>query len=255
MNDNRPMSKFEQEQFNYTGHLQLDTLLNSQNPISPHPEEMLFIIIHQVYELWFKQLIYDSSRVIDHLEADELAQATWLLQRMQRILQVADTQLGVLEMLSCADFLEIRPFLAQASGLQSRQFRTFEVMGGLCETAGEDFKQWAETLWPGISSEHPKTLHQAFINVIDRSGMSLSDIYNSRWQEFLLFSLCEACFEVDRWMTTWRQNHIKMVSRMIGGETQGTGGTFVTKYLEPTTAYRFFPELWQVRHHLATAAK
>ena len=242
------MSQLQTQQLNYTKHLQLDTLLNSQKLVSPHPEEMLFVVIHQVYELWFKQLIHDTKRTIAHLEQDELAQATWLVQRMVRILQVADTQLSVLEMLSFADFQEFRPFLEQSSGLQSRQFREFEVLGGLCETVGEQYTTWAETLWPGISTAEPMTLHRAFVNAIDRSGLQLIDIYQQRWTQFQLFSLCEACLEMDRWMTTWRQNHIKMVTRMIGGRAAGTGGTFVEKYLEPTTKYRFFPELWDVRH-------
>lgn len=248
------MSQFSQEQFNYVEHLQLDSLLNSQKLVSPHPEEMLFVIIHQTYELWFKQLIHDSQRTIAHLEADELPQAIWLMQRAARIFQVADTQLGVLEMLTCADFQEFRPYLRQSSGLQSRQFRTFEVLGGLCETAGERYQQWAEQLWPGITTEVPLTLHRAFLNVVARSGLSLLEIHQQRWQHFQLFSLCEACLDLDRWLTTWRQNHIKMVMRMIGGAAQGTGGTFVERYLEPTTKYRFFPELWLLRNDMTVAS-
>ncbi|MEM7118814.1 MAG: tryptophan 2,3-dioxygenase family protein [Chloroflexota bacterium] len=246
------MTQFQTEQLNYTRHIQTDALLSSQKLISPHPEEMLFVIIHQVYELWFKQLIHDTERTIAHLEKDELAQATWLIQRMVRILQVGDKQLGVLEMLPFTDFQEFRPYLESSSGLQSRQFREFEVMGGLCETAGERYVNWVEKLWPGLSTAYPVTLHRAFINTVERSDLSLIDIYRGRWNHFQLFSLCEACLEMDRWLTTWRQNHIKMVSRMIGGRSAGTGGTFVEKYLEPTTKYRFFPELWDVRH-VATA--
>lgn len=246
------MSNFQTEQLNYTRHIQTDALLSSQKMISPHPEEMLFVIIHQVYELWFKQLLHDTARTIEHLEKNELAQATWLVQRMVRILQVGDKQLGVLEMLPFADFQEFRPYLESSSGLQSRQFREFEVMAGLCETAGEGYINWVESLWPGLSTAYPVTLHSAFINVLKRTNLSLLDIYQSRWEHFQLFSLCEACLEIDRWLITWRQNHIKMVSRMIGGRSAGTGGTFVEKYLEPTTKYRFFPELWEVRHE-ATA--
>lgn len=244
------MSHFEQDQFNYISHLQLDKLLDAQALASPSEEEMLFVVIHQVYELWFKQLIHDTRRVITHLEAAELPQATWLLQRMGRILQVADVQLGVLEMLTFADFQEIRPYLQQASGLQSQQFREFEVLGGLCETVGAKYTNWVNKLWPDLVESVPLTLHQAFLNVIEQSGLSLMQIYEQRWQQFELFALCEACLEVDRRMKTWRQNHIQMVSRMIGGQSQGTGGTFVEKYLEPTTKYYFFPELWAVRNEM-----
>ena len=242
------MNNFEAEQLNYTRHIQTDALLSSQKMISPHPEEMLFVIIHQVFELWFKQLIHDTERTIILLENDELAQATWLVRRMVRILQVCDQQLGVLEMLPFADFQEFRPYLESSSGLQSRQFREFEVMGGLCETAGDGYVAWVEKLWPGLSTAYPVTLHGAFVGAIKRKNMPMIDIYQKRWAHFELFSLCEACLEMDRYLTTWRQNHIKMVSRMIGGRSAGTGGTFVEKYLEPTTKYRFFPEIWEVRH-------
>ncbi len=103
-----------------------------------------------------------------------------------------------------------------------------------------------------IVSPYPVTLHGAFVKIIERTNLPLLDIYRGGWEHFQLFSLCDACLEMDRWMTTWLQNHIKMVSRMIGGRSAGTGGTFVEKYLEPTTKYRFFPELWEVRHE-ATA--
>lgn len=248
------MTDFSEDQFNYTEHLQTDILLNNQKLVSPHPEEMLFVIIHQVFELWFKQLIHDTGRVVELLEKDELAQATWLISRMARILGVADTQLGVLEMLSAADFQEFRPYLESSSGLQSRQFRDFEVLAGLAETAGERYAQWAEKLWPGIIASHPKTMHSAFLGAVERSGRPIIKIYQNRWDHFQLFSLYEACIEMDRSLASWRHNHIQMVKRMIGGQTQGTGGTFVEKYLEPTLKYRFFPELWDVRHELTVAS-
>ena len=248
------MTQFQEDQFNYTEHIQTNVLLGSQKLVSPHPEEMLFVIIHQVYELWFKQLIHDTGRTITHLDKNELVQATWLVQRMARILNVADNQLTILEMLTCADFQEFRPYLKKSSGLQSRQFRDFEVLAGIAETAGERYAQWAESLWPGILAAHPRTLHSAFIDVIHRRDIQLVDIYRQRWDQFELFSLCEACLEMDRMLTSWRHNHIQMVKRMIGGRTQGTGGTFVEKYLEPTLKYKIFPELWELRHDMSTAA-
>jgi tryptophan 2,3-dioxygenase len=241
-------SNFDRDQFNYIEHLQLDTLLTSQNLVSDHPEEMLFVIIHQVYELWFKQLIHDARRVIAHLDNDELPQTVWLLQRMARILKVADTQLGVLEMLSFMDFQAFRPSLYQSSGLQSRQFRTFELLGGLAETAGEPYRHWVESLWPGLIGEEYQSMHASVEALLRRAGHDAASIYAQRWVQAELHALLEACLDVDRGMVTWRHNHIQMVRRMIGGKAQGTGGTFVERYLEPTTRYRFFPELWDVRN-------
>ena len=118
-------------QINYIEHLQLEKLLSAQKFISAHPEESVFVIMHQSYELWFRQIIHDIERIIAMLDNDEISQATWLLQRLGRIFHTLDTQLGILEMMSAADFQEFRPYLKQSSGLQSRQFRKIEVLGGL----------------------------------------------------------------------------------------------------------------------------
>jgi len=241
-------------QFNYIDHLQLEKLLSAQRCISPHPEENVFIIMHQSYELWFLQVIHDLNRIIAMLDNDEISQATWLLQRMARIFQALDTQLGILEMMTAADFQEFRPYLKQSSGLQSRQFRKIEVMGGLCETEGADYEARVRAQWPDLIDEVPKTLHAAFIDAIERKPLTLVEIYQRRWERFDLFSLCEACLELDRQLLTWRSNHVRMVERMIGDRAIGTGGTRGSRYLAATTRYRFFPELWDVRNALTEAS-
>ena len=241
-------------QINYVDHLQLEKLLSAQKFISPHPEESVFVIMHQSYELWFRQVIHDVERVILLLEKHETAQATWLLQRLGRIFHALDTQLGILEMMSAPDFQEFRPYLKQSSGLQSRQFRKIEVLGGLCETEGEAYEERVRAQWPDLIDEVPKTLHAAFVDVIERSSLSLVDIYLQRWERFDLFALCEACLELDRQFLTWRSNHVRMVERMIGDRAIGTGGTRGSRYLSSTTRYRFFPELWEVRNALTEAS-
>ena len=241
-------------QFNYVEHLQLEKLLNAQHFVSTHPEESVFVIMHQSYELWFRQVIHDLERVVGSLEKDETAQATWLLQRLGRIFHALDTQLGILEMMSAADFQEFRPYLKQSSGLQSRQFRKIEVLGGLCETEGEGYEERIRAQWPDLIDEVPKTLHAAFVGVIERSSLSLVDIYLQRWEHFDLFALCEACLELDRQLLTWRSNHVLLVERMIGDRAIGTGETQGSRYLTSTTRYRFFPELWEVRNALTEAS-
>ena len=247
-------SSSEDMQINYVEHLQLEKLLTAQKFISPHPEESVFVIMHQSYELWFRQVIHDVERVIAMLESDDIAQATWLLQRLGRIFQTLDTQLGILEMMSAADFQEFRPYLKQSSGLQSRQFRKIEVMGGLCETVGEAYEARVRAQWPGLVEEVPTTLHAAFVKLIERQPRSLIEIYQKRWEQFDLFALSEACLELDRQILTWRSNHVRMVERMIGDRAIGTGGTEGSRYLSSTTRYRFFPELWDVRNALTEAS-
>ena len=100
-------SSAEDLQFNYIEHLQLEKLLTAQKFVSPHPEESVFVIMHQSYELWFRQVIHDLERIIAMLESDAVAQATWLIQRLGRIFQALDTQLGILEMMSAADFSRV----------------------------------------------------------------------------------------------------------------------------------------------------
>lgn len=250
------MTDMQQAQFEYKDHLHLEKILNAQFPLSNHPEEYFFIIIHQAYELWFKTLIIDLERVVAHLQAerDELAQAIWLMRRASRIMDVADKQLEVLVMMTPADFQAFRSELGDASGLQSRQFRKVEVLGGLCETAGEDYARRVEAQWPGLQAEVEVTLHRALLDTIERHGVSVYDIYQQPWQHFDLFSLCEACVEFDAKVLIWRQNHIKMVERMIGSRAKGTGGTYGTRYLTNTTTYRFFPELWEVRNELTESS-
>jgi len=247
------MTDMQKSQFEYKDHLQLDKILEAQVPLSNHPEEYFFIIVHQAYELWFKTLILDLERVIARLEKNELPEAIWLMRRAGRIIDVAEKQLEVLTMLTPGDFHEFRPHLKEASGLQSRQFRKIELLGGLYETAGEDYAKRIDTHWPGLRAEVKITLHQALLGVLDRRGVSLLDIYQQRWQHFELFSLCEACVEFDAKVITWRQNHVRMVERMIGSRARGTGGTYGARYLLATTTHRFFPELWEVRNELTEA--
>lgn len=244
-------SALSKDQFSYVSHLRLDTLLSAMQPITPHPEEHIFVTVHHALEIWFKHVIFDLRRVVALLEADRLNEANWLLKRIGEIMRLADAHWTVLETLSAADFHEFRPYLTGASGMQSRQFREVEVMCGLCEVADADYRAQVESAWPGMIGSHPVTLRRAFFGVVERAGLPLVTIYQERWRRFDLFSLCENAFELDRRFQTWRYNHILMVRRQIGMRTRGTGGTFGKDYLAGTMKYLFFPELWELRHEIS----
>lgn len=246
--------KTADQRFDYVYHLQLDTLLSAMRQVTPHPEEHLFLTVHHVLELWFKHIIFDLGRVIDLLQADKLPQANWLLRRIAEILTLAEAHWTVLETMSAADFAEFRGQLTGASGMQSRQFRQVEVMMGLHQTAGETYVARTETLWPGLIAEYPVTLRDAFFAVYKRAGVTLLDVYRNRWNEHDLFQLAENAFEIDRRFQSWRHNHILMVRRQIGIRARGTGGTFFKDYLASTTAYYFFPELFEFRNDLTQAS-
>lgn len=251
-NDGAP--KEGTDQFSYQYHLQLDTLLSAMRPITPHPEEHLFVTTHHVLELWFKHIIFDITRIRDLIDGDDLAQANWLMRRIGEILKLAEQHWTVLETMSAADFAEFRSHLTGASGMQSRQFREVEVMMGLCETAGDDYAERVEKQWPGLIARHPRTLRQAFFAAIERSGHTLIHIYANRWTLHDLFQLAENAFEIDRRFQSWRHNHILMVRRQIGIRARGTGGTFFQDYLATTTKYYFFPELFEFRNDLTVSA-
>jgi tryptophan 2,3-dioxygenase len=239
------------QQFSYSQHLQLDTLLSAMRPITPHPEEHLFLTVHHSMEIWFKHVIHDLKRTIAFLEADRLSEANWLLKRLGEILRLAEHHWTVLEGMSTADFNEFRTLLTGASGMQSRQFREVEVLAGLCETADDQYRAHVERAWPGMIEANPVTLRAAFFGAVSRSGAWLVDIYRERWKRFDLFQLAENAVEFDRRFQSWRFSHILMVRRQIGMRTRGTGGTFGKDYLAATADYLFFPELWDVRHELA----
>ena len=242
------------QQFDYAHHLQLDQLLSSLRQITPHPEEHLFLTVHHVMELWFKHLIFDLGRVVPLLDADRLAEANWLLQRMGKILSLAEAHWPVLETMTAADFAEFRHYLSGASGMQSRQFRQVEVMIGLHQTAGEDYCKRTDQLWPGMIEAHPRSLRDAFFAVYERANLSFLEVYKNRWQQHELFQLAEHAFEIDRAFQSWRHRHILMVRRQIGIRARGTGGTFFKDYLATTTQYTFFPELFEFRNQLTASA-
>ncbi|MGE0315821.1 MAG: tryptophan 2,3-dioxygenase family protein [Lautropia sp.] len=242
------------KQFDYIYHLQLDKLLSVMRPITTHPEEHVFVTVHHVLELWFKHLIYDLKRILALLDADDLAQANWLLKRVGEILKLAEAHWTVMETMSAADFAEFRGELTGASGMQSRQFREVEVMIGLCQTAGDEYVQRVEKIWPGLAASHPRTLRDAFFAVFERRGKTLLEVYRNRWIDHDLFQLAEHAFEIDRRFQSWRHNHILMVRRQIGIRARGTGGTFFKDYLAATTGYYFFPELFEFRNDLTKAS-
>ena len=239
------------DQFSYVHHLQLDHLLSSLRQITPHPEEHLFLTTHHALEIWFKHVIFDMKRIIAMLEEDRLSEANWLLKRIGEIMRLADGHWTVLETLSSPDFHEFRPYLTGASGMQSRQFREVEVIGGLADIADADYVAHVRKAWPGMIEEYPVTLRRAFFKTLERHGVALIDAYRDRWARFDLFSLCENAFELDRRFQSWRYNHILMVRRQIGMRTRGTGGTFGKDYLAGTMKYLFFPELWELRHEIS----
>jgi tryptophan 2,3-dioxygenase len=246
-------SRFGEEgrKLSYGTYLSLAKLLELQKGLSREHDELLFIVAHQVYELWFKVVLFELEAARTRIDADDIFFARHYLHRVHVIERVLVEQIEVLETMSPQDFLAFRSQLAPASGFQSVQFREIEFLSGLkepkylarIEATPEETARLRRRL------EEP-SLDDAFRRLIERRGSpSLVDIFKDRERYGDLFDLCEALLDHDEAFAHWRARHVLMVERQIGSKT-GTGGSSGAQYLRTTLDKRFFPELWDVRSQL-----
>ena len=246
-------SRFGEEgrRLSYGTYLKLPELLALQHGMSQEHDELLFIVAHQVYELWFKVVLFELEAARDRIDSDDIFFARHHLRRVDVIERVLVEQIEVLETMSPQDFLAFRSQLAPASGFQSVQFREIEFLSGLkepkylarIEATPEEAARLRKRL------DEP-TLDDAFRKLLERRGSpSLLDIFRDRERYGELFDLCEALLDHDEAFAHWRARHVLMVERQIGGKT-GTGGSSGADYLRTTLGKRFFPELWDVRSQL-----
>jgi tryptophan 2,3-dioxygenase len=264
----------------YGGYLKVRDLISLQNLLSdpPQHDEMLFIIIHQVYELWFKELLHELDTIIERLNSDQPLAAHRLVRRCIEIERVLVDQIAVLETMMPIDFLAFRDHLMPASGFQSFQFRQIECVSGLkdarflknYEPGSEEYASLeARLLQPSVADAFYAMLRRQGFNLPEASasaggagGASDEDIRQERIRElkriyqdaekhYALFLLTESLIDYDETFSMWRLRHIKMVERMIGTKT-GTGGSEGAAYLKKTVDRTFFPELWELRSHLST---
>jgi tryptophan 2,3-dioxygenase len=248
----------------YGSYLKVPELLDLQSLLSdPHAhDELLFIVVHQAYELWFKEMLFELESVRDRLEARELPAARDLLKRVQAIERVMIDHIGVLETMAPQDFLEFRHNLAPASGFQSVQFRELEFISGLKDErylnrlvlSDEELERLKRRL------EEP-TLWDSFCALLEGSGLPMPPDDPERRRLSLLtmarerdrygeeFYVSEGLLEHDEQFSLWRYHHVLMVERQIGTKS-GTGGSAGAPYLRSTLSKRFYPELWDIRSNL-----
>jgi len=256
----------------YKGYLKLDDLLKLQQPLAQPPshDETLFIVVHQVFELWFRLLLHEIDKVFELLDQDDVIESERLIRRLTSIVRLFIPKLSVLETMLPSDFIQFRDRLKPASGFQSVQFREIEFASGL-----KDRKYFA------MFSNNPDatarlerrfgepTFWDHFVGLLKRQGYSVDDeasqtrsivaIYE-RGGDHALRILCEAMIEYDEMFSLWREHHVRMVQRMIGSKP-GTGqsiiestygkaspmGTIGVNYLVQTLTKKFFPVLWAAR--------
>ncbi len=244
----------------YGDYLRLDDLLACQQPLTDVHDEMLFVVIHQVYELWFKQTLYETELLQRRLEGGDGAGALATARRIAKILKTVVGQMDVLETMTPQQFARFRPDLGSSSGFQSTQFRRIEATYGrrhFSVTGGDP-------VLAEIMGRRP--VFGSLLRFLDRSGWPIpADVLErdprDPWpgDDRVLAALarvygdagtpaevCEALVDVDEGIQEWRYRHVKAVERIIGTKL-GTGGSSGVDYLRSTLFHPFFPDLWEIR--------
>ncbi|MEM9556941.1 MAG: tryptophan 2,3-dioxygenase family protein [Acidobacteriota bacterium] len=264
----------------YSSYLKIDELLELQVPRSggnwddAEHDEMLFIVIHQVYELWFKQILHELDHLVDGFEAhrphdDRSPFVRHALQRVLTILKTMVAQIDVLETMTPISFSSFRSRLEEASGFQSPQFRELEFLLGHRREGMLAYHEGNERALHRLRSrlEQP-TLYQSFLRYLGRSGHPVPDRVYAELEEPLvelpevrstlvatyremspMAEVCERLVDFDEGLQEWRYRHVKMVERTIGMK-KGTGGSSGAEYLRGTLFRPLFPDLWAIRSEL-----
>jgi tryptophan 2,3-dioxygenase len=261
----------------YNKYLRVPELIDLQSCLSSpaHHDELLFITVHQAYELWFKQILHEIDAAIVLMKEDHAVEAAQALRRVVEIEKLLMAQIHILETMKPISFLAFRDELNPASGFQSMQFREIEFASGLKDAnvlrsfAQDDFaRKRLETRMRAPS------LSEAFFALLRRRGFDTPASDSPRDEkerrtnhgkrqramcEILThpdklnqeYQLAEALLEHDEYFSLWRSHHIKMVERMVGTK-RGTGGSEGVGYLQKTLDKKFFPEIWEARTFLST---
>jgi tryptophan 2,3-dioxygenase len=253
----------------YGSYLRIPELLSIQRPVSDGPEhdELLFIVIHPVYELWFKQQIHEGRRLREALAANDLPAAGGTLRRMLVILKTMVGQVDVLETMTPVQFLSFRSFLESASGFQSWQFRAFEFLLGKKNSRVIAIQAEGSPERAALEREFREpTVWDAFLRMLAANGVAVPPELLARdvtqpiaadaalqaelvrvYRELPhVRTTCERLIDLDEGLQEWRYRHVKMVERTIGFK-QGTGGSSGAEYLRGTLFAPMYPDLWAIR--------
>jgi tryptophan 2,3-dioxygenase len=233
----------------YPTYLKLDELLSLQRPRSTpeHPDELLFIVVHQASELWFKVILHELESLVQRMEVDDVLGAIFEVKRLNALVRIVTDQLSALDTLPPQRFAQFRGYLGTSSGSQSAQFRAIEAASGLRDQhflhaisehgePPELVRRWLER----------PTLQELFNRMLTAHQQTLEAVYSAPEPSELLM-LAEELLQYEQAFARWRFLHVQLVERIIGPGTTGTGGTLGARYLSRTVSQRFFPELWDVR--------
>ncbi len=254
----------------YGEYLRIPELLSLQQLQSDSEhDELLFITIHQVYELWFQQILHELDRLVVWMDGDELVRGGHQLVRVLKILKTMVGQLDVLETMTPVEFLSFRDFLGNASGFESVQFRELEFLLGHRNRVHLDRFEGTESHARLRARWEAPSVWARFLALVDRRGFGLPDAVlgpeagastepDGQVQDALveayrsdpeLTEFCELLTDMDEGLMEWRYRHVMMVMRTIGTK-QGTGGSAGAAYLRSTLFNPLFPDLWEIRTRL-----
>jgi tryptophan 2,3-dioxygenase len=263
----------------YTGYLQLDRLLSAQQPLSdpPHHDEMLFIVQHQVAELWIKLIIHEIGGAIGHMRADRLPQAVKNLARVRHVQSQLYSMWKVLDTLTPSEYSEFRHVFGKASGFQSAQYRILEFsLGNKNPNMMRFFEHQPEWHARLEAALHAPSLYEEFLMHLARRGMPVPDrvtdrdfsrtredddevvavlrtVYENRGSHWARYETCEALMDIANNFQFWRFHHLKTVERIIGHKP-GTGGSSGVSFLKQALDMEFFTELLRVRTEIGGTA-
>jgi len=254
----------------YTSYLALDEILGAQRPRSDEHDEILFIVVHQVYELWFKELLHELAYLQRLLEEGRGSQALSTFKRILTILKLVVAQIDVIETLTPVQFLGFRERLESASGFQSAQFRELEaVLGRRDRTVLAAYEEDTDAYRRIEAALERRSLHDSFLRYLALRGYEVptdrlerdvtlpveesqgvhAAVLAAYRDDSEAADVCERMVDLDEGFQEWRYRHVKMVERTIGSKS-GTGGSPGAKYLRTTLNQPMFPDLWSVRSEL-----
>src|SRR3954468_19237445 len=254
----------------YTSYLALDEVLAAQRPKTDEHDELLFIVIHQVYELWFKQLLHELVHLQERLEAGGGPGALATVRRVLTILKTVVAQIDVLETMTPSQFASFRTRLDSASGFQSGQFRELEAGLGRRGDALRAAYEEGSDAWERITAAmERRPLFDSFVRYLAGAGFAVPAealerdvraplapspgvqraVLDAYRRDGEAAQMAERLVDLDEGVQEWRYRHVKMVERTIGDKA-GTGGSSGAKYLRETLFRPMFPDLWAVRSEL-----
>jgi tryptophan 2,3-dioxygenase len=263
----------QRKEISYSGYLELDKILQAQQPLSSAHDEMLFIIQHQTSELWMKLAIHELSATCRLIAADDLQPAFKTLSRVSRILEQLNSAWDVLRTMTPSEYTEFRGSLGQSSGFQSWQYRMIEFLVGNKNAAMIHSHQDDKAVVERLEAAHrAPSIYDLTLRLLDRRGLAIDkaiierdvsvshigddsvvrawlSVYQDPARFWELYELAEKLVDFEDYFRRWRFNHVTTVERIIGFK-RGTGGTSGVSYLRKMLDVVLFPELWQVRTQL-----